>query len=176
MIIGDAASWAIGEFCPKPTGDIGSVERVHIDVAEVWGIFGWRWWPRIVERLSDFDTKIVINLLEGRGCGFLTMAERKWNNVNFDRIDKLTSLRIFSPAYSPSISSGPNSILPLRNTSPSSSTQHLLLGKESLVPYSCNHFASPIHHHQYYPHSRPSSPSNLSFVTSGFHKHRLLEN
>jgi len=46
----------------------------------------------------------------GRGGGRSTIASR-------------SSFRSSSPAYSPSISSGPRSTVPLRNTSPSSSTQ-----------------------------------------------------
>jgi len=65
------------------------------------------------------------------GGGRSTIASRSYNkprqqirsSIWVAKQDELTSFRRSSPAYSPSISSGPRRTAPLRKTSPSSSTQ-----------------------------------------------------
>ena len=66
--------------------------------------------------------------VRGRGGGRSTMASKSYKNrirfgsLSFVKI-LLTSFRNSSPAYSPSISAGPNNTVPFLKTSPSSATQ-----------------------------------------------------
>ena len=63
---------------------LSSLFVIRIDVVEVWQVPEGkslvgdddRELSYIYKSLPDFDTKIVIDLLEGRGGGFSTMASR----------------------------------------------------------------------------------------------------
>ena len=78
------------------------------------------------------NTSVPNSSVKGRGGGRSTMASRSFQRqdqisgsplpVRF-KILGLTSFRNSSPAYSPSISAGPNNTVPFLKTSPSSATQ-----------------------------------------------------
>ena len=77
------------------------------------------------------NTSVPKSSVKGRGGGRSTMASKSLTKnefifvalSEFFKILRLTSFRNSSPAYSPSISAGPNNTVPFLNTSPSSATQ-----------------------------------------------------
>ena len=75
------------------------------------------------------NTSVPNSSDKGRGGGRSTMASKSLQRtsqilalLSFN-ILRLTSFRNSSPAYSPSISAGPNNTVPFLKTSPSSATQ-----------------------------------------------------
>lgn len=101
VTIGDEGVGVRGDLSPVPAGKFGSGIPLTISTP--------------------------YSSVRGRGGGRSTIASRSCvamlDNDTISFLDLRTSFRNSSPAYSPSISSGPRSTCPFLKTSPSSSTQ-----------------------------------------------------